>query len=189
MRGVAAWGCVVVLASCGRFGFDGRDSPDADAAPTPIDAALADAAAAGCRGSPDYVAIGSQASTYHEAGELGDMSFDLARQACINEGAHLIVTDTRSEATEVFAGADFYYWVGITDVAVEGTFVSVLGQDMTEVVAVSGGAVAHDAWWFAPNQPDGSGDCVSYVRGGLDPTNRLDDADCAGDRYVICECE
>lgn len=192
---VSAWlrGMLLVSLGCGRAGFDGRVAVDAGSSATAdagarADAAAPDASVRACTTSGGYAPIAGAPGRY---ALLGAATFADGQAACAADGAHLVDLADRAEATAVFAALpDDYVWVGASDAAVEGTFISVLGDDVTTRYAVSGAAIEHATWWWNPaSQPDNSGNCLSFIRVGLDPGAHLDDAGCDGLRRTLCECE
>jgi len=96
--------------------------------------------------------------------------------ACAAEGANIYLTIpddmTELSALVTFAGADF--WVGIDDMAVEGTFETVRNT-----------TPAFLPW--APGEPSNAGnrDCVEV----LDATSKLEALQCSQARIAVCECE
>ena len=177
-------------AGCGRFGVADAELRPLDAAPAPPDATPPppDAAGAACLSMPSYVTIAGAPSTYLR---LGGLSFADALATCATDGAHLLMPDDRAEAAAVFATLpDAYFWVGVTDIAQEGVYVSVLGDDVVDVLAIEQVHPDHALWWWSPaTQPDDSGDCLSFIRTGLDSGAHLDDANCDSPRGTLCECE
>jgi len=84
---------------------------------------------------------------------------------------HLIVLSTTAEVTYM---ATQLGWIGLSDRATEGTFVTVTGE-------------TGDQRPFAPGQPDngsGSEDCVQMKSGG-----QLDDDQCGNNHRYVCECD
>ena len=97
------------------------------------------------------------------------------RTSCAADGGYLAIPDDLVELTAIttLAGTS-PSWVGLTDDATEGTFVTVLG------------AVATFLPWDTgePNDTPGAADCVR-----ASPAHQLADDRCTTARAAICECE
>lgn len=97
-----------------------------------------------------------------------------AQADCKNDVAdatHLIVLSTAAEVTHM---ASQLGWIGLSDSATEGVFVTVTGE-------------TGDQRPFASGQPDngsGSEDCVQMKQGG-----QLDDDQCGNNHRYVCECD
>ncbi len=84
---------------------------------------------------------------------------------------HLIVLSTTAEVTYM---ATQLGWIGLSDRATEGTFVTVTGE-------------TGDQRPFASGQPDNGGgneNCVQMKSGG-----KLDDDQCGNGHRYVCECD
>jgi hypothetical protein len=100
------------------------------------------------------------------------------RDRCAAEGAYLAVPDTLAELQAIAtAGAAARTWVGLTDSATEGTFLTVTG--MTP-------ALSPLPWGAAePDDAMGGQDCVSALMAS--PTIQTDK--CGDTLPAVCECE
>jgi len=97
--------------------------------------------------------------------------------ACRDEGAnvYLAIPDDATELQSILTFASSDAWVGISDIAVESSFVTVLG-----------GVPAWLPW--AAGQPDdasGGSDCVL----ALSASDTYDDRRCSNSAIAVCECE
>jgi len=184
---------LVACSACGRWGFETRDDdvdarvidssgpPDSlpvdgvsfdasiDGTPSdgpPIDSAP-DSPAASCLANPLYVSIGAFPSRYRSMSS--PRSWPEATTECANDGAHLAVPDSLAEATAIGSLGD---WVGITDAATEGVWLTIFG---TVPVYLQ----------FEVGQPDGGNteDCLRIGGSG-----DLEDRECADTRDFVCEC-
>lgn len=139
--------------------------------PVAIDAPPADAPT-GC--PVGYALLPGLAST-HRYKALPTAAWTNQRSICGAEPAnvYLAVPDNLEELTALaaFAGADF--WIGISDAAAEGSYVTVLG------------ATATFAPW-APNEPDNTGnqDCVR----ALAASSTIETDPCGSQAIAVCEC-
>ena len=97
--------------------------------------------------------------------------------ACEAEGAnvYLAIPDDMTElsALVTFAGADF--WIGIDDMAVEGTFKTVRGGTPTFLPWAAG----------EPDNNPGNQDCVDV----LVASSKIETLACTTARIAVCECE
>lgn len=97
-------------------------------------------------------------------------------------GAYLAVPNNQAELTAIMTAINQAHgWVGIDDMATEGTYVTANGGTFS----------ATDPLWDT-GQPDnkpfagaGGSDCVS----GVKATNRLADTKCSESYTAICECD
>lgn len=104
-------------------------------------------------------------------------SWDSQVTACRDEGAnvYLAIPDDATELQAILTLASSDVWVGISDIATENSFVTVLG-----------GVPAILPW--AATQPDDSGggsDCVL----ALSASATYDDRRCPALAIAVCECE
>ncbi len=138
--------------------------PDSDAAP--VDSAP-DSPAANCLANPLYVSIGAFPSRYRSMSTL--TSWPTAVAECGNDGAHLAVPDSMAEATAI---GDLGDWVGISDAATEGAWLTIFDTVPAYLI-------------FEVGQPDGgtSEDCLR-----IDGSGELEDRECADARDFVCEC-
>jgi hypothetical protein len=196
------WTWLVVAAGCGRVGFGlGGDPsgdliiPDADrdavsvvgvdadsgaldgAIDGTIDAAV-DAAIdmaidtpaqqAACLSNPAYTTLGSQPHTYRYY--TTQVQWQPAVDLCAADGAHLVILDNSTEASLLQNT-----WVGVSDIANEGVWITVLGDPAPYLP------------WM-PGEPDGgtASNCVRFQ----DSSNQISDWDCVSNvREAMCECE
>ncbi|XP_067000419.2 hemolymph lipopolysaccharide-binding protein [Anabrus simplex] len=119
-------------------------------------------------------------------------TWDQARVNCNKEGAHLLIVNSEEEfgvVKQLFArkpkieGATWNDWiyVGFSDRAVEGQYVTVLGEPLssTGYVKWHGGQPDNAAWNTEPDQ-----DC-----GGMHTGGTMQDLPCLGKTAYICEQE
>jgi hypothetical protein len=98
------------------------------------------------------------------------------KNACASDGGYLAIPDDAPELmalTTLNGTTDF--WVGLTDSATEGTFLTVRGAPATFLPWATG----------EPNNQPGVGDCVRTVLA----TNTIADDRCSTGFRAICECE
>ena len=156
---------LVAIAACGRLQFDpvGSGMPDAnvrdDATDSGIDAARA------CLTNDAYKPAAGLTNRYREG--VPTVSWAAARADCMADGADLWVVDSALEAN-AWTGD----WMGITDAATEGTWLTVDGTPATYLP------------WEA-GQPDGGSteDCGRTSGAGFE------DRDCMDLRDYVCECK
>jgi hypothetical protein len=154
---------------------DAPEDPAIDA-PVAIDAGPPDADR--CPGG--YVMLASLPHRYRQVDE--PMTWAGARDTCAAEGAYLAIPDGDEEAAAIALFDDT--WIGITDVAAEGTWVTVNGQ-----------FPSYFAW--APGEPDDdtteepTGQDCGTVYGTMANFARFDDTYCSAVRMhaFVCECE
>ncbi|HEY4176311.1 MAG TPA: C-type lectin domain-containing protein [Kofleriaceae bacterium] len=110
---------------------------------------------------------------------MGTDDWDTQRAACAADGAnaYLVIPDDATELAAVanrFSGQTQTFWVGITDAATEGTFLTVKGAAATFLPWQGG-------------QPDNSGnsDCVETNR----TQHTYNDRTCGTQERAMCECE
>jgi hypothetical protein len=151
-------------------GDDGGDAGVDDAAP-PGDGAPPDASPVGC--PANYVELAGISNRRYR--RLAAASWTNHRSTCAAEASnvHLAIPDNEAELLAISALAGENYWIGISDLVEEGTFVTVLG------------ALATYLPW-APGEPDNAGnqDCVrARVTAPL-----IETANCGTQAVAICEC-
>ncbi|MDB4957569.1 MAG: hypothetical protein JWO36_5138 [Myxococcales bacterium] len=161
----------VVLAGCGRIGFD---TPQADA-PAPSDAPRSDALASVC--GPAYSSFAGVTSLYRVM-LTGQLWLD-AEADCESDGGHLIVIDDSNEnnwlVNQLVLAAAPSAWIGSSDHVMEGTFRWVTGAPMSF------------ANWDVgePNNSLSSEDCVQIYVSGV-----WNDSRCYANQFVyVCECD
>ena len=107
-------------------------------------------------------------------------NYDVAKQFCKNQGAHLF--EPKSEPTnklvfdksfEAFGG-EYKSWIGINDLAIEG-----------EYVFTSSGEKVSSFFWSSGNTFGGAEDCVLVGYPGY--KEEWFDRPCSGLAYSICE--
>jgi hypothetical protein len=139
---------------CGRVDFEAT----ADAG---TDAALACPAG--------YAPLGPSANRYRTLGVLE--TWQTHQATCVADGTRLAIPVNQAELDALVTGGEV--WLGLSDLAVEGTFMTVVGTTPPFLP-------------WAPTQPDNfnaNEDCVLGLT-----TARLDDRPCAFPRRAICEC-
>lgn len=165
---------LVAAAGCGRLGFDttpavdatlDEDAPSDATTDTATPDALLDAPTAACLSNTAYVAVGGQAHRYRQV--TAAATWDAARQACSTDGAYLWIPDDAGEANALDGD-----WIGITDAAIEGTWLTVRGDTATYLP------------WLA-GEPDGGS---SENCGRTDGTG-FEARECVDVRDYVCECE
>lgn len=175
LAALAGAGCDVV------FGFDPPDTLDAavdppdapvDAPPPPEDPA--------CWLDPRYQQLETLPSARYWWSTT-QMSWRAGVQVCAGDGAHVVVASELdsewmrlSQPVNPGVGIPIGHWLGLTDEASEGAWVSLTG----EPVRVPGGL-------WGPGQPSGGGEnCAARETAGIN------DLPCDNyDRPVVCECE
>jgi hypothetical protein len=102
-------------------------------------------------------------------------SWTTQRTACASDGGYLVIPDDAAELTALTAlAAGAETWLGITDVATEGTFLTVRGAPPPFVLWSTG----------EPNNDPGDADCVRVLANG-----RYADDRCVAGHPAICECD
>lgn len=168
------WPYLLLAAGCGRLGFDGigvdAKGPPSDGSSDALeDAPAIDAPTepAVCRTDPRYGSRGAQPHLYRIVSQ--QTSWTEAKLTCARDGAYLAIP---SNATEVpLLDGD---WMGLTDVAAEGQWLTVRGE-------------------AAPFLPWGTGEPA----GGLEKNcarldtslERLEARECSDLRDYVCECD
>ena len=155
---------VACIAGCGRIAFDplGETPPIIDDANG--DTIGGEGGPAACLTSAEYATKAGFNNRYREGTML--VSWAEARTRCMADGADLWIPSTTNEAT-AWSGD----WVGITDAATEGTWITVEGTPATFLPWETG-------------QPDGGGaeDCARNTG------NMFEDRECTDTRDYVCEC-
>ncbi len=172
------WPYLLVAAGCGRIGFGepGRapDGPPSDAGfdagpDAPADGRALDAPVdpAVCRTDPRYGSLGGLPHLYRLVST--QVSWSEAKAACESDGAYLAIPNDAAEVPLLDGD-----WMGLTDVATEGQWLTVLGE-------------------AAPFLPWGTGEPAGGVDKNcarLDSTlERLEARDCIDARDYVCECD
>ncbi|XP_055898633.1 lectin BRA-3-like [Biomphalaria glabrata] len=102
--------------------------------------------------------------------------YDTARKTCRCVDSQLMVADTyeRWASYKFFQKTNNEYWLGMDDIATEGTYVW------------SDGRIVATEWMnlaFSKTKPFGDGDCIYRVPN----TDSADDTDCSRNLSYICE--
>ena len=159
---------ILVLTGCGRIGFDPFGSASVDAAKDGVSIDVGNGgenAPAACLMNQAYTTRPGLTNRYREGTAL--VTWSAARDACIVDGADLWVPNTALEAMTLTGD-----WVGITDAANEGVWLTVKGMPAT----------------FLPwdtNQPDGG----TQENCGRNQGTTFEDRDCSDLRDYVCECD
>ena len=156
---------ILVVAGCGRIGFDPFGTPP------PIDGTSSEGIGnentveAACLTNPAYSARVGLPHRYREGTAL--ISWAAAVAACTVDEAFLWVPNDALEAMSLDGD-----WVGLTDMASEGTWVTLTGAPAPYLPWDTG-------------QPDGGTD--ENCARNQDTT--YEDRDCMDQRDYVCECE
>jgi lectin-like protein len=105
------------------------------------------------------------------------------RDQCAVEGGNLAIPDDTAELMGVSALAGTGIWIGLSDLAVEGTFVNVLGQAPTFNSAPLVNGMAPWANGQPDNKPNPGADCAR-----ADTNQTFSDDKCNGALRAVCEC-
>lgn len=154
---------MLVLTGCGRIGFDPFGSTPIDA-PIDIIGNEPDLPRA-CLMNPAYSAMPGLTSRYREGTAL--VSWAAARTDCMADGADLWIPDTNLEAMTLTGD-----WLGITDAANEGSWITVKGTPATYLP------------WDV-GQPDGG----TGENCGRNADVVFEDRACTDLRDYVCECD
>lgn len=125
-----------------------------------------------CMNDPDYREYVFHDHRYRNSPQAG--AWNDARRACEGEEAHLAVIDTHEENYYVSGIARATkVWIGLGDIAMEGTFMWVTGVPLDFMN------------WHSdePHDPGGH-DCVELDESGL-----WRDEKCSKRMYFVCECD
>jgi Lectin C-type domain len=165
---------LLLLGLLGGCSFDGSAGVDPDA--MPIDSAIdgmPDTPVRQCASTYVQVAGAPVASRYRMLPASGSVAQQTAM--CAGDGAHLVVIDDVVELTalQIYAPKrNGFFWVGLTDEAVEGEW------------RTSKGEVASYLPW-KKGQPDGG----TTANCALLADNELVDFGCSGGYPSVCECD
>jgi hypothetical protein len=148
-------------------------------APGVADAAPPDAGGGGC--PMGYVELSPSLPHRYRAVDTPAL-WQVARDACAADGGYLAIPDSDAEATAIAQYDDT--WIGITDSAAEGMWVTVRGT-----------FPSYFAW--APGEPDDdtteepTGQDCGTVYGTMANFGRFDDTYCSAVRVhaYLCECD
>ena len=176
-------GAVVAGVGCGRFGFQdsaAQRGDEADAAPSAdggpaIDGAIDGAAQArACSTDTAYsIAVSSQPG-HRFRYEPSTLTWAAAEASCEAADGHLAVIDNSGELAALFGVASFATWIGGSDVATEGVWLTPTGAPMPYFQWSSGN----------PNNSGGAQNCLQIYAAG-----DMDDFDCGTPQDFVCECE
>jgi len=113
------------------------------------------------------------------AGQSQAQSWTMAVATCMADGAHLAFPANATEMTALIGAitvdpAGPYFWVGLTDAATEGTWLTVLG-----------GAPPYLVW--DTGQPNGG--TAQECAAGYDTNSDMFDYTCATAYPFACECD
>jgi len=130
-----------------------------------------------------YTTVGALAHRYRVI--TGQNDWTAQRNACDADTgtSYLFVPDDQAELTAVLAAAGGDTWVGVNDMANEGTYVT-----------ANGGTLAANSALWDGGEPDngpemGTGNNNSHCVMGKPGTNRLSDDKCQNTYVAVCECE
>jgi lectin-like protein len=120
----------------------------------------------------DYVAVGSSGHRYRR---LGTVSWDQARAMCEQASAatYLLIPDDATELAGLATIASPPFWIGVDDLAAQGTFMTVKNVRATFTPWATG----------EPSARSGA-DCVRAIS-AMEIATDL----CSSRRAAICECE
>lgn len=162
------WLCALALVTgCGRVGFDDRAASDART--TGAEAgATSDVAASACRTATGYVQVAGAVHMYRVV--PGNDTWPAARSSCEADGAYLAILDDAAEAA-ILPGNG---WVGLTDAATEGIWLT-----------VHGAPAAFLPWKLSEPAGGSVKNCARFD----DAVRQLEARGCTDTRDWICECE
>ncbi len=166
---------MLLLAGCGRVGFDAAEPPGVDAAAPDAGSACA-AGFAPLAGAPARYLFDLTARTWAQA-----------RDACAARGAgyHLVILVDDAERAALAAAAraavDSTWWLGATDEATEGTWINVDATPTTYLPWANG----------EPNDAGGE-DCLGLLAVSGETADRAafaNDEACGDPFPSICACD
>jgi hypothetical protein len=120
----------------------------------------------------DHVAVGSSGHRYKR---LGTVSWDQAQAMCAqaSAGTYLLIPDDATELTELAGIASPPFWIGLDDLAAQGTFMTVKNVRAT-----------FTPWATGEPSTRAGADCVRAISATQIATDL-----CSNRRAAICECE
>lgn len=120
----------------------------------------------------DYVAVGSSGHRYKR---LGTVSWDQARAMCeqASPGTYLLIPDDATELADLATIASPPFWIGVDDLAAQGTFMTVKNV-----------RAMFTPWATGEPSTQLGRDCVRAVSATQIATDV-----CSNRRAAICECE
>jgi Lectin C-type domain len=170
------WLTLLLAAGCGRIGFGGAgddpDGPPAEAGvDAPVDALAIDAPTdpAICRNDPRYVSLGGLPHRYRIVS--AQASWSGAKATCAADGAYLAIPGDAAEAA-VLDGD----WMGLTDAAVEGQWLTIFGEPTLYL-----------PWGLG--EPAGGTDKNCARLSDNNGTAELEARECIDTRDYVCECD
>jgi hypothetical protein len=154
----------------------GSDGGPGDGPPIGGDGPMTDGPGAGpCMTSGAYAAIPSVPNGHTYRVLTLAATWQQQRDKCAADSAHLAIPEDTTELAGMLVLGGSQLWVGITDLALENTFVTVLGPPATFLPWANG---------QPDNKPQPDADCAQ-----ADPTDqRLYDEKCGGAYRAVCEC-
>ncbi|KAJ9584682.1 hypothetical protein L9F63_020985 [Diploptera punctata] len=109
------------------------------------------------------------------------MTWEEAVEYCAAEGSHLFILNSQQEADVVVAFmpdvSPDYFWSGFSDLAQEGTFVTLNNQTVQEAGYVN----------WANGEPSGYYETQEENCGAVESTGEMYDRICSAECYFICE--
>ena len=136
-----------------------------------------------CQTNPAYNPItgGTTGHTYRLVATAAQWMTQ--RDLCANESGNLAIPDDTAELMGVTALAGGGSWIGLSDIAVEMTFVTVLGQAPTFNSAPLVNGMAPWGGGQPDNKPNPGADCVR-----ADTNQTIADDKCNQSLRAVCEC-
>lgn len=156
----------------------GSDTGSGSDGPPPVDAPVS------CQNNAAYNTVtgGTTGHTYRLV--VTAAQWMQQRDLCAIEGGNLAIPDDTAELMGISGLAGTGYWVGLSDLAVEMTFVNVLGQAPTFNSAPLVNGAAPWASGQPDNKPNPGADCVR-----ADPASQtISDDKCNVALRAVCEC-
>jgi lectin-like protein len=162
---------LMVLAGCrDLLGIgDGKPKPDA-AVDAAIDTSI-DAGPDAIQGCAGFVAVGTLPHLYKRL--ANNANWPNQRDACVAAGGYLVVPDDATELQGIttFAG-NAMLWIGISDIATDGNYMTVLGQTAVFLP------------WGAGQPSGGTRRCVQILANMQTLATEL----CGNAQQAVCEC-
>jgi hypothetical protein len=126
--------------------------------------------------SAEFVTYGTLTSKYF----FGSMNkgWALAETDCETRGGHLVVIGDETERMAIHNVLGGTFWIGISDLVTDGTFVWVTDES-------TGGYPPATGTPWASDPKTTAGDCVQMTGAGGTWSNN----DCGNSRNYLCECD